>query len=195
MIQNKHRNSHFDFEKIKLIPKSKRSQHETLGFVLIVVIVSIIIVIFLGLSAGKGKVVGQNSVEISNLLQASIYYTTDCAINFLPEYENIQGLISACYKNSEQKCLNGKNVCEALNETFKRIVEQTLRISPDSPNKAYTLNIYSSPLNNLHDKETIAFIQKGVFADCKSKPGGIYSLPTGTFSSSTINIELEICSG
>lgn len=137
----------------------------------------------------------QNSVEISNLLQASIYYTTDCAVNFPVNYENIQGLISACYKNSEQDCLNGKKVCQSLNDTFKRIVAQSLRISPDSPNKAYTINIYSSPLNNLHDKETIAFIQEGVFASCKSKPGGIYSLPTGTFSSSTINIELEICSG
>lgn len=334
--------------------KNKRSQHETLGFVLIVAIVIIILVIFLALSAGKGKVLRQNSVEISNLLQASIYYTSDCAINFFPQYQEIQDLISACYKNPEQKCLSGnpcvestvttdrlgskfsigpkqgpwghvggggdakapvlvlsnlkenenifvgniegklnyhlgtgiesdcrtgpsgtrgypamagfyndnnelineykladfengatvpsgatklyayvkespqdkmlyydniggcsfnlvtketqkiecknknikeKTVCEALNETLREIIEKSLSVSPESPNKAYRLNIYYSPLNNIQDKETILIHEQGVFSNCKSKPGGIYSLPAGTFSSSTINIELELCVG
>lgn len=175
--------------------KSKRAQHETLGFVLIVAIVIIILVIFLSLSAGKGKVLRQNSVEISNLLQASIYYTSDCAINFVPQYQEIQDLISACYKNPEQKCLDGKNVCLALNETLREIIERSLSVSPESPNKAYKLNIYYSPLNNIQDKETILLLDQGLFDKCKSRPGGIYSLPAGTFSSSTINIELELCSG
>jgi len=197
MIKNNKRgNSRLDFEnKLSLIPKSKRSQHETLGFVLIVVIVSIIIVIFLGMAVGKGKTTGQNSVEISNLLQASIYYTSDCAINYVPEYEDVQGLISSCYKNPEQECLSGKSVCESLNETLKRIIEQSLRVSPDSPNKAYKVNVYFSPLNNVQDKEPILYLEQGIFDKCKSKPGGIYSLPAGTFSSSTINIELEVCNG
>ncbi|MEK6859319.1 MAG: hypothetical protein AABX54_00750 [Nanoarchaeota archaeon] len=178
-----------------MIPKSKKSQHEALGFVLIVAIVTIIIVIFLSLSAGKGNVMRQNSVEISNLLQASIYYTSECAINFVPQYQEVQDLISACYKNPEQKCLNGTDVCQALNETIKKVIEQSLRISPDSPNKAYKLNIYYSPLNNIQNKEIILLSEKGVFDKCKSRPGGSYSLPAGTFSSSTINIELEVCVG
>jgi hypothetical protein len=175
--------------------KNKKSQHETLGFVLIVMIVVIIIVIFLGLSAGKGNGGRQNSVEISNLLQSSIYYTTDCAINFPVDYENVQGLISACYQNPDQNCLDGKKVCEVLNETFKKIVSKSLRIDAESPNNAYTVNIYFSPINNLHDKTPITFIWEGEFVKCKSKPGGIYLLPTTTFSSITIGIELEICSG
>ncbi|VVB78477.1 Uncharacterised protein [uncultured archaeon] len=175
--------------------KNKHGQHETLGFVLIVAIVSIIIVIFLAFSIGKGDVSRQNSVEISNLLQASIYYTTDCAINYVPEYEDIQGLISDCYKNPEQKCLDGKDVCQALNKTLKTIIQQSLNVNEDSPNKAYRMNIYYSPLNNIQDKETILYFEQGIFDKCKSKPGGSYSLPAGTFSSSTINIELEICSG
>ncbi len=179
---------------IKKSIKYKKAQHEAMGFVLIVALVSIIIVIFLSLSIGKGDNV-QNSIEISNLLQSSIYFTSDCAVNFPGQYQEIQELVTACYKNPDQMCLNGKNVCEELNQTFKSVIEQSLRIDESSPNKAYKLNIYASPLNNIQDKEQITYIESGVFQNCKSRPGGIYPLPVGTFSSSTINIELELCAG
>ena len=82
----------------------KKAQQEIVGFVLIVVIVSIIGLIFLSLSLGKGERVGQTSIEISNLLESSMYYTTDCAVSFIPKYKSGQDLIKACYRN--EKCLN-----------------------------------------------------------------------------------------
>ena len=78
---------------------SKKAQHEIAGFVLIVLVVSVIGVIFLSLSFNKGEVNEQRSVEVSNLLESTMYSTSNCAINYIPQYRDIQDLIKECYKD------------------------------------------------------------------------------------------------
>ena len=81
--------------------ENKKSQQEIIGFVLIIVIVSIIGVIFLSLSIGREQPSGQTSIEISNLLEASMYYTTDCVVGFIPQYKSGQELVKSCWDNDK----------------------------------------------------------------------------------------------
>lgn len=173
---------------------NKKSQHEIVGFVLIVLIVSIVGVIFLSFAIGRGES-RESSVEISNLLQASMYYTTDCAINFIPQYREGQDLIKECFKNPELKCLNEKSVCDSLKDNLKKIIDESLRVDPNSDNKAYRLHIYFVSLYNEDDKEEILSFEEGVFSDCKTIPGGTHSISVSRFEYGTINIELEVCRG
>ena len=106
--------------------KNKCGQHEIVGFVLIILIVTIIGVVFLGFSINRGEVSKQESVELSNLLEASMYYTTDCAVSFIPQYKDMQDLIKSCYKN--EKCLNDKMACVVLEEELKNLVDKSLNI-------------------------------------------------------------------
>lgn len=173
---------------------NKKAQHEIVGFVLIVLIVSVIGIIFLALAIGRGDN-RQTSVEISNLLQASMYYTTDCAVNFIPQYREGQDLIKECYKDSSQKCLNGKLICNSLKDNFKKIIDNGLRVSPDSQDKAYTFKAYFVSLYNSEDKQDILNFEEGVFENCTTIPGGSHSISISRFGYGTINIELEVCRG
>lgn len=174
--------------------RSKKAQHEIMGFVLIVVLVSIAIVIFLSLNIYKNKNTKENSVEISNLLQAAMYYTSDCAVNYIPQYREGQDLIKECYKNPDERCLNGKTVCDALKDTFYQVIENNLMVSEESPNKAYRMSVYYSTFGDKESDKLILATDKGIFGNCSSIIGGGHSIATGTFSG-TINIELELCKG
>ncbi len=174
---------------------NKRAQHEIFGFVLIVLIVSIIIVIFLSLAITKGRNAKQNSIEVSNLLSAVMYYTTECTTTWIPQYKDCQDLIKECYKNPEKKCLNGENVCESLERTLKEIIEPSLMIGESSPNKAYKLTIYYNPLNDIETKDEIAIMQSGIFEGCSIVSGGMHMIELSTFTPGTLNLELELCSG
>lgn len=173
--------------------KQNKGQHEIVGFVLIVVIVSIIGVIFLSFSIGKEDR-KQESIEVSNLLQSAMYYTTDCAINYIPNYKEGQDLIKECYENPDEKCLNEENVCEALDSNLKRLIEEGLRVGEDSKNKAYKLDIYYQ-ISETEQREDILYSENGIFSNCSSIPGGSHSISASRFGYGTINIELEVCRG
>jgi len=186
--------------------KNKRSQHEILGFVLIVLIVILIGVVFLSLSIMKGKKKVDTSVEISNLLTSSMYYTTECSVNYIPNYLETQDLIKKCDENPDMKCLNGKKTCESLNSTLKKLIEESLIFGADSPIKAYQLNIYSSPaaldsdsysqdVYRYNKNNSILFLENGVFKNCTSILGGSHIIPKGYFVGGNINVELEVCKG
>ena len=99
---------------------SKKGQHEIAGFVLIVLIVSIIGVVFLSIAFAKGTS-EQNSFEVSNLLESSMYATTGCAINYVPQYRDIQDLIKECYKDQSgnyRECLDSRTVEYLGDEIF-----------------------------------------------------------------------------
>jgi len=174
--------------------KIKKAQQEIIGFVLIIVIVSVIGVIFLSLSIGRGEPSKQTSIEISNLLEASMYYTTDCAVGFMPQYKDGQALVKACW--DDDKCLDERTACEALNETLKNIFQKTLEVCEDKnkcQNKAYKMNIYYSSLDlDLPDKEILKF-QEGIFEKCKTSFGGSHLIPLSSINAGTLNIELEVC--
>jgi len=166
----------------------KKAQHEIVGFVLIMVLVAVVGLIFLSLSIGRGEVRERTSAEISNFIQSSMYYTTDCAIVLEPQYENLQDLIRECVKNSGKKCLNEKTVCESLNDTIKELVVSSFDVNKGGVNKAFKLDI------NYKDVSVENFLnfEQGVFANCSSILGGKQPIP---LDSGNINVELELCKG
>jgi len=96
-MKNKKANSRLDLVIEKsILSKSKRSQNEIIGFAIIVVIVAVVGVIFLSLSIGRGEVRKKTSVEISDFLQSSMHYTTNCTTDYIPNYKDLQDLIKAC---------------------------------------------------------------------------------------------------
>jgi len=180
----------------------RKAQHEIMGFVLIVVVVSVIGLVFLSLMIGRGEENKPTSVEISNLLEASMHYTTDCAQGFVneynPYYRDGQDLIKACYSDqigNYLDCLDGRKVCDALDSNLRDVIGGSLRVSEESPDKAYKLNIYHSTSDEEIGREDILFIEEGVFGNCSSKPGGSHLIAVSDFSSRIINIELEVCKG
>ena len=176
-----------------MIIKNKRAQNEIVGFVLIIIIVSVIGVIFLSFMIGRGEPVTQDSVQISNLLSASMYYTSDCAINYIPNYKDGQDLIKSCWNN--EKCLNDKMACEVLNSTMKELIGESLDVSSEVLNKAYELNIYYRDLERELADDLILEFSEGDYANCSSEIGGSHSIAISGLSPGLINVELDVCRG
>lgn len=166
----------------------KNAQQETVGFVLIVVIVLIMGVIFLAFSIGKGKITNQNSVEISNFLDASMIYTTNCSIN--EYYTDIGDLIKYCYNS--QNCDDGKNSCSFSREELERIVNESFQIGLNSPNRAYKLDVFYTVQNSTSNQD-IFNDTIGIFNNCTSIPGAESSLVESSLNSGYISVDLEIC--
>jgi len=175
---------------------NKKAQHEIIGFVIIVVIVIVAGLFFLSFSLRRNKTSMQSSAEISNLIEASMHYTTDCAISYIPKYENLQDLIKSCY--NQEICLNEQNSCDVLNKTLEKILNQSLNIGPDSKNKAYTANIFYKYLEgqNIPNEEILYFVA-GKFENCSLVLGGDYMIYiiSNSINSGNIHFELEVCSG
>ena len=172
--------------------RKSKAQQEIIGFVLIIVVVAIVGLIFLSLTVLRAETRQESSVELSNLLQATNYYTTDCAISQIPDYEDIEGLVKEYYRNKNRLCLNEKTIKETLEPTLERIISDSLQVYEDSPNKAYMLNI------SYFDEETyeeILSIEEGVFSNCSSVIGADHNIHIITFVSGTIEMRLDVCKG
>jgi hypothetical protein len=119
----------------------KKGQSEMVGFAIIIVIVAVLILVFLSISLNKSKEDYIESYEVESFIQGFLQYTTDCAITYEPNYQDIQELIFRCM--NEEKCVDGNNSCEVLNETLKELVELSWNVGPEWPNKGYLLEIIS----------------------------------------------------
>jgi hypothetical protein len=173
--------------------KKKKAQNEIVGFVLIIIIVSVIGVIFLSFMIGRGEPITQESVQISNLLSASMYYTTDCAINYIPNYENGQDLIKSCWNN--KICLDDRMACDVLNSTMKKIIGESLDVNSEVANKAYNLIIYYKDIVGELPPDVILESKGGLYGNCSSEIGGSHSISVGGITPGLINIELKVCRG
>jgi len=177
----------------KSTPLGKKAQHEIMGFVLIIIIVSIVGLIFLGFLVGRGEPIKQESVQVSNLLASSMYYTSDCAVNYVPNYKSGQDLIKSCW--STDFCLDERSACSALNSTMKEIIGESLDVSPDKPNKAYELNIYYKSLDEAVADQSILILEEGDYKNCSSQIGGSHSIHIAGITPGIINVELDVCRG
>jgi hypothetical protein len=171
-----------------------KSQHEMMGFVLIVLLVSVIGVVMLMFMVKPDK--PKSSLEYSNLLSAMMYYTTDCTISFNPQYRELQDLIKDCHDNPYKVCndineLEGKNVCDAMEEYFNDILDLTLDVSEMSKNKAYKLDIYYPTLDSEIPNEYLLKIERGIFQNCSARVGAKHSVMTRNYG--TIEVELRVC--
>jgi len=200
MIKHQKSTSRFDFAINNILPKSKRSQHEIAGFVLIVLIVTVIGVVFLSLTYGRPEVGKETSAEVSNLLTSAMQHTTDCAINYIPQYRNVQDLVKECYKDKSgeaRKCLDGRDVCQELEKNLKNLLDKGLVIGEGSVNKAYKVDIYAvtdsiSDSDSDRREEILSFVN-GNFVNCTSIVGGSHPIPVGSFGFGKIETELLVC--
>ncbi|MDD5191571.1 MAG: hypothetical protein PHH54_02890 [Candidatus Nanoarchaeia archaeon] len=177
-----------------------KSQSEIVGFAVIIVIVTVIGLIFLSISIGRGEKIERTSVEISDFLQSTMYHTTNCTTTFTPNYESIQELIKACYRN--ENCINlDKQACAVLEEDYSKIVKHSFNVSDDSRNKAYKLEIYyenrrevnaSSASRASSNKEEIMNFTEGNFKNCSSEAGASQAIDLYPGS---IKVELDMCYG
>ncbi|MFH0808493.1 MAG: hypothetical protein V1888_02655 [archaeon] len=98
---------------------NKEGQQEIVGFVLIVVLVMVGLMVFLIISVrDSGEVV--ESVGVSNMLDVLMSVTTDCAIVYEPDYDNLEDLFKSCFKGDSCGNLE-RTACDYLNESFKEV--------------------------------------------------------------------------
>lgn len=123
----------------KICPRSKRSQEEIVGFVLIVIIVSVILLVFLSFSLRNSKKMEIESYEVEGFIQSFLQYTSDCedSTGFL----SMQNLIFSCGNN--EMCLDGRSACETMELILKEICESSWNVGEETPIKGYGLRISS----------------------------------------------------
>jgi len=118
---------------------NKNGQEEIVGFVLIVVIIAVLMVVFLVLfiKNGSNNRIG-NSLEVKQFLESSMEYTSECAINYQPDYSRISDLLRDC--NGGKTCLSGKESCQVLNETLYELINSSWKFGDDRAIKGFMLN-------------------------------------------------------
>lgn len=170
--------------------KNNKAQSETVGFVLIIIIVAVIMMIFLWfMFIGKPADI-YTSADMSDLLTASMLYTSNCSTSFIPEYESGQDLIKECYVNSGELCLDGRTVCQALNDTIKETISNVLDVNENSVYKAYSVNISYFVKGSSTPRDEYFRAGQGSFANCSARYGGyntIYQSP------GYVEIRLQVC--
>ena len=77
-----------------------KAQSEMVGFGLIIIIVSIILLIFISFSFRGSNEDITESFEVETFVQSSLSYTTDCAIQYTPNYYNLQK-INLCMQSKK----------------------------------------------------------------------------------------------
>lgn len=180
-IKSKLSRPDFKMNTIKRLKSNRSSQDEMIGFVLIVVIVVVVALILMGLTLRKSPG-DKNSREIENFLEASMLTTTDCAINFAPQYDSMQDLIKSCYEN--RNCEDGRNSCFVLNSSLSKMINNAFPMGEGSQYKEYNLIISYSTNNSMEN--TILILGK---QNC-SETGALKMIPAYP---GEIVVELDLC--
>jgi len=163
MIRKNKANSRFDLAiDKKQIAKSKRSQEEMVGFVLIIVLVAVIVLVFLAISLRKPAEM-QEDKDVKSFLQASLLYTTGCQPR-QGEVYNFKDLMLACYNN--QNCISGDDACSVLNKTASDMIENSFKLG--GKYTAYEFAVYIGG-------EDSFYLSKGNLSG--SKVGSFIALP------------------
>jgi hypothetical protein len=174
--------------------KSDKAQQEIAGFAVIVVIIVIIGLIFLSITLRKGNDSFNKDEKISKLLSSSMYYTTDCAEGYVPEYRNLQQLIKSCY--SKDECLDGRDSCLVLNDTLKNIIGKSLNIDPNLSNKAYSINIEYKLTSSTSPTTELLELKEGKFQNCSSIVGYTQEVQEKDLIGTVIiETTLKVCQG
>ena len=129
---------------------NKHAQEEMVGFALIIIIVSVILLIFLSFSLRSSERMEIQSYEVEGFIQSFLQYTSDCEDSL--EALSVQKLIFSCDDN--EKCLDGRSACEAMDFTLKEICEKSWTVGEDTPVRGYELRITS-------DESEIFLFNKG----------------------------------
>lgn len=115
----------------------KKAQEEIVGFVAIVLVVVVIGVLFLGLTLQKAPDNQTKSTQIGSFLDSARLYTSNCALDYTPNYASLQDLLGDCYQKRGEQCLDGRDICTVLNQTVKDILDESWPVNQDSAKKGY----------------------------------------------------------
>ena len=120
----------------------KKAQSEMIGFAIILILVMVIILIFVSFSIHKKQAKVQDS-EVQGFIQASLQYTTTCASQWIPNYQNVKDLIFMCMNNQSCYPENNKimNSCDVLNKTMNQMLNNSWNVGKDWPDKGYNFVI------------------------------------------------------
>ena len=99
----------------------KKGQQEIVGFVLIVVLVVVGLMVFLIMSL-RDSPEAANSLEVENMLDSLMKHTTNCAVVYVPAYDDFEALFKSCHQSDPCSNLN-KSACEYLNDSLRSVVE------------------------------------------------------------------------
>ena len=112
--------------------RTSRGQQEMVGFILIVVIVVIGLLVFLLFSMRPGEV-KENDIA-NNLLSAILKTSSDCAIVYEPNYDDMRDLFRSCYDYDNGfggKCSNTQeDPCYTLETALTSILDEVLVLEP-----------------------------------------------------------------
>jgi hypothetical protein len=105
----------------------KKGQQEMVGFVIIVVLVVIGLFVFLIFSLRPGEL---SQSDIANNVLSSIMKTTsDCALVYEPNYDDMRDLFRSCHEGRE--CANTLvSACDTLERDLESILDEMLILSP-----------------------------------------------------------------
>ncbi len=196
--KNKKDYSHPHFERESNLLKCKCSQHETMGFVLIILIVVIAGVIFLGISLRTTDNTSVIDSRISNFLDASLQHTTACYGSYESDYQTLGELINSCSAGTlySATCPNS-DACDFANKTYSVMLS---KFSSAGSIKSYKLSFYysqnsSSKIEDLVQTTSAFKTFSSELSDkkgCLSKRAG-YSFLRSESSEGNIYAYLEIC--
>jgi len=117
---------------------NKKAQQEIVGFVLIVTLVVVGLMVYLAISLRSGPE-NEGSLEVENALDAIMKQTTECAIVYVPDYDNFEDLFKSAY--DEDTCSNlGKSAKNYLNESMREVLSDIF--ATEASVKAYELQFY-----------------------------------------------------
>jgi len=165
---------------------NKKGQEEIVGFAVIMVIIAVVFLIFLTISIRPDQG-DRDSRDVQQFLESSMEITSDCAVNFVPDYERLGELFSEC--NKGRRCLDGRNSCDVLAENVQEVVESSWQIGPDRPIKGYIFeSVYVTNSSGQRNEEKLASISSG---SCNgSMSGAEYLIPS--FPGRIVNT-LDLC--
>ena len=105
--------------------KNKLAQQEIVGFVLIVVLVVVALMIYLTITLRTTEK-NEGSLEVTNMLDAIMKQTTNCAIVYVPDYDNFEDLFKSSYNN--ERCRNLNILAEDyLEEKIKEVLSEIVK--------------------------------------------------------------------
>jgi len=85
-------------------------------------------------------------------------------------------------------------VCDAVEATLKRVLDQSLNIGDYYKNKAYRLEVYYRGILNKNSLNNITSLASGNFVNCSSIEGGNHIITLGTSGSGgVISADLLVC--
>jgi hypothetical protein len=139
----------------------KKGQQEMVGFVLIIVLVIIALLIGLTITLrNQGNKEPLQDQQVEQALQSILEHTSNCAINFEPNYDNYEELFKSCEQQKNCKNLQ-QSACEHLNNTLPTILERIY--ATEAKTTAYKLDSYAEETTT---NKPLISIQEG---NCNNK--------------------------